>query len=357
MIALFFVLTCTLFGQDISSGRIYAAEGDDFVILRDSRRILYNADRVNEDPIAIMPGDIFQTGQQSSADIQFGNNGPFLKIVENSNIGFVGQGNGQTSLALNLYYGRIRIKNGDGGPTVHVSSQNGLVEVKHGDTGIDYIVRNDLITLHSDASVALPVLYVTNFEGETNVFPANSGNAVSVLPQLIVREGETVSVEFISSLSYVERNAQESASADYWRIYDFAPVPVSPSAIVEAPHSAVESPSQDDLTTADTVPSNSASAEKASSPDDGTAVSSNIEEIPFSIPDVRPEYEALARRKNSAFIASLIFFTGGLILEGVGMYYHYGGDADKGYFYTISGALVAGAGVASLIHGFTIKLE
>ncbi len=356
MIALFFVLTCTLFGQDISSGRIYAAKGDDFVILRDSRRILYNADRVNEDPIAIMPGDIFQTGQQSSADIQFGNNGPFLKIVENSNIGFVGQGNGQTSLALNLYYGRIRIKNGDGGPTVHVSSQNGLVEVKRGDTGIDYIVRNDLITLQSDASVATPVLYVTNFGGETNVFPANSGNAVSVLPQLIVREGETVSVEFVSSLSYVERNAQESASADYWRTYNFAPVPVSPSAIVEAPHSAVESPSQDDSTTADTVPSDIASVETASPPDD-TAVSSNIEEIPFSIPDVRPEYEALARRRNSAFIASLIFFTGGLILEGVGMYYQYDGNADKGYFYTISGALVAGAGVVSLIHGLTIKLE
>jgi hypothetical protein len=351
IMALFFAFTLALFGQDFSSGRIYAAQGNDFVILRDGKRILYNADRLNEGPIDFLQGDIFQTGQQSSADIQFGENGPLLKIVENSNIGFVGPGSGQpAALALNLYYGRIRVKNIDGGPTVHVSSNNGLVEITKGDTGIDYIVRNDLITLQSDSSISSPTLYVTNFAGAANVFPANDGSAVSTLPELLVREGETVSVEFVSSLSYVERNALESSTADYWNTYDFAPVPVSSDAITEAPPARTETPSAD-------VSSSNIAESTETAPTNEPAVSTNVEEIVYAPPSLLPEYEALLKKKNNAILAGLIFLAGGLTLGGIGMYHQYAENADTGYFFTLSGMLVAGVGVTSFIHGLTIKLE
>jgi hypothetical protein len=339
IIVFFFVFTITLFGQDISSGRIYSAQGNDFVVLRDGKRILYNADRLNDEPITLVAGDVFQTGPQSSADIQFGENGPLLKIVDNSSIGFVGNGSGRSMLALNLFYGRIRVRNVQSESIVQVSTNNGLVEVTKGDTGIDYIVRNDLATVQSDASVSSPVLYVTNFEGETNVFPANDGSAVSTLPQLLVRQSETVSVEFVSSLSYVERNALRSTTADFWRTYDFAPLPDSSTAIATVP--AVETPPV---------------VTPVESPEEST-ITKNVEEIPYSLPPINEEYEALLKKKNNAFLASLIFFAGGLALGGVGMYYQYVGEVDPAYFCTLSGVLVSGVGVGTLIHGLTLKLE
>jgi hypothetical protein len=345
IVALFFVFTIALFGQDISSGRIYAAQGTDFVILRDGKRILYNADRLNDGPIDFLQGDVFQTGPQSSTDIQFGTNGPLLKMVENSSIGFVGSNSAVSVLALNLYYGRIRVRNLDSGPAIHVSSKNGLVEVTKGDTGIDYVVRNDLVTLQSEAFLSTPVLYVTNFEGDTNVFPANDGTAVSVLPQLLVREGETVSVEFVSSLSYVERNATGSVTTDFWRTYDFAPVPASSAAITKTPNAPVYVTPPPPVPPTETAPSKK------------PTVSSNVEEIPYTLPAVNPEYEAVIKRKNTAILTSLIFLAGGLVLEGIGLYYQYDENPDMGYFFNLSGVLVSGVGVASLIHGFTIKLE
>jgi hypothetical protein len=216
--------------------------------------------------------------------------------------------------------------------------------------GIDFIVRNDLITLQSEASISSPVLYVTNFSGETNVFPANDGTAVSTLPQLLVRQGETVSVEFVSSLSYVERNALENTTSDFWNTYDFAPPPAS-TVVVTAPvhHPEVE-------TNTDS-PSTVSVAETSTQAD--PEVTTTVEEIRYSPPIVigNPEYEALIKRKNNAFLASLIFIAGGLVLEGVGMYYQYDGNSDRGYFFTLSGALVTGVGVGTLVHGLTIKLE
>ncbi len=336
VIIFFLVFACTLFGQNVSGGTIYSARGDDFVILRDGKRILYDANRLNEGSVTFIPGDNFQTGPRSSADIQFGENGPLLKIVENSSIALVNNGSSQSSLlTLNLFYGRIRVKNLDGGPVIHIGSYNGLVEIKRGDAGIDYIIRSDA-----------PVLFVTNFAGEVNVFPANDGAAVSTLPQLLVREEETVSVEFVSSLSYVERNSLESSTADFWRIYDFAPVPVSSAAIVELPDSGAEISSGDSAAT-ETVPLPSE-----------TAVSSNVEEIPYTLlPVENPAYEVLAKRKNNALIASLVFLAGGLVLEGVALYNQKVGNVDTSYFLSLSGILVSSAGVVSLIHGLTIHLD
>lgn len=343
-IALLFVFTTIVFGQDISGGRIYAAQGNDFVILRDGKRILYNSDRLNEGPIDFLEGDIFQTGQESSADIQFGENGPLLKIVENSSMGFVGHGSGMPLLALNLFYGRIRVRNADGGPAVQVSSQNGLVEVVKGDIGIDYIVRNDLVTLQP-RNYSSPVLYVTNFAGETSIFPTNDGVAVSALPHVLVREGETVSVEFVSNLSYVERSSVESTTADFWQAYDFAPIPYSPTAIAGVPDPGVEeAPPPDAVPPEEILP-------------DEAAVSSTVEEIPFSLPVKNVEYETVFKRKNSAFLAGLIFLAGGLALEGAGLYEQWAGDADRGYYFSLSGMLVSGIGAGTLIHGMTIKLN
>jgi hypothetical protein len=338
IIALSFAFTFALFGQDFSSGRIYSAQGNDFVILRDGTRIIYDANRLNEEPIAFLQGDIFQTGQQSSADIQFGEKGPLLKIVENSSVELVRNGSTPSAITLNLYYGRIRTRIVDGEPAIHVASKNGLVEVTQGDAGIDYIVRNDLVTLQSDTSVSAPVLYVTNFNGETNVFPADDGTAVSMLPQLLVREGETVSVEFVSSLSYVERNAVGSATSDYWRIYDFAPLPVSPSLpVVEAqPAPAAETVIPDPVE---------------------PAVTTTVTEMVYTPPVTIPEYETLIKRKNSAFITTLVFLAGALVLGGTGMYFQYQGNADRGYFFTVSAALVAGVGAVSLFHGLSIDLD
>jgi hypothetical protein len=353
MVTLSFVLTITLFGQDLSGGRIYAAQGNDFVILRDGTRILYYANRLNEEPVAFLQGDIFQTGQQSSADIQFGANGPLLKIVENSSIRFVGYGSGLSVLALDLFYGRIRARNVGSGYAVHVNSENGMVEITQGDTGVDYIVRNDLITLQSGNAVSSPVLYVSNFAGETSVYPSNDGNAVSTLPQLLVREGETVSVEFVSSLSYVERNTLESTTTDYWQTYDFAPIPPSPSLITEAPTPAVVPPQT--VPPANTAPQNDALASE-----DESIVSTNVEEIPYALPSLIPEYETIIQRKNNAFLAGLIFLAGGLALGGVGMYYQYLGNNSSrsvGYYLTLSGMVVAGIGTASFIYGLTIQLE
>jgi hypothetical protein len=349
IVTLFLAFTTTLFGQDISTSKIYAAQGNDFVILRDGKRILYNADRLNDGPIAFLQGDIFQTGQQSSADVQFGENGPLLKIVENTSIGFVGHGSGRDMLALNLFYGRIRVRNNDEGTTVQVSSKNGLVEIIRGDAGIDYIVRNDQNSLQSGTSVSSPILYVTNFVGETNVFPANDGNAVSTLPQLLVRERETVSVEFVSSLSYVERNAVGSATADYWRTYDFAPLPSAPTAIVEAPP-ATPAPTTTVVETAEPVPQTE------------PVVSTNVEEIPYTLPPVNPDAETIIKRKNSAFLTGLIFLVGGFTLGGIGLYNQSlatpsNNKADLGYFFTVSGMMVAGVGVVTTIHGLTIRLD
>lgn len=352
MAVFFFVFTISLFGQDISSGRIYSAQGTDFVILRDGRRILYDADRLNDEPITLVQGDVFQTGPQSSADIQFGENGPLLKIVDNSSLGFVGHGSGRSMLVLNLFYGRIRVKNIQSRSIVEVSSQNGLVEVINGDTGIDYIVRNDITTLQSEAATESPVLYVTNFQGETNVFPANDASAISTLPQIMVQQGETVSVEFVSSLSYVERNALKSTTVDFWETYDFAPLPVpvtAPPVIAEVPRSVEPPPPA-------TVTSDVAVPEETSVPEEST-VSTNVEEIRYTVPDVSKEYEALLKKKNNAFLASLIFLASGLVLEGVGMYFQYTGNADAGYYCTLSGALVSGVGAGTLIHGLTLKLE
>jgi hypothetical protein len=210
------------------------------------------------------------------------------------------------------------------------------VEVSKGDAGIDYIVRNDIATVQSDASVSSPVLYVTNFAGEANVFPANDGSAVSTLPQLLVRQGETVSVEFVSSLSYVERNAMQSATTDFWRTYEFAPAPISSTAAAEVPPAVTPPPVV------------------AAEP----TVSTNVQEIRYVLSDeLQAEYDLLLKRKNNAFLATLIFFAGGLTLGGIGMYYQYAGNAFAGYFCTISGVLVAGVGVGTLIHGLSIKLE
>jgi hypothetical protein len=350
MLALFIALTFALFGQDISTSRIYSAQGNDFVILRDGKRILYNADRLNDGSVAFMQGDIFQTGQQSSADIQFGQDGPLLKIVENSSIGFVGYASGVKALSLNLFYGRIRVKNDAGDPSIQVSSRNGLVDITQGDTGIDYIVRNDLLTLQSEASISSPVLYVTNFAGKTNVFPANDGSAISTLPELLVREGETVSVEFVSSLSYVERNALDSSMANYWQVYDFAPIPVANSAISEVPSAEVS----DVLPGAD---SSDMAASTENVPPDNAVISTNVEEMPYTVPDMRPEYEALLKKKNNAMIAGLVFLAGGLALGGVGLYHQYAGNTDTGYYFSLSGLVISGLSAASFIHGITINLD
>ncbi len=319
IIILFFAFALTLFGQDFSSGRIYSAQGNDFVILSKGKRILYSADRLNEGTITLERGDIFQTGPQSTAEIQFGNNGPFVKIVENSSIGFNDSKTSQSVLTLNLLYGRVRVKNPVQEPVVNINSNNGLVEIKKGDAGIDYIIRNDTMTRQSGGGASSPVLYVSNLSGETTVYPSNNGAAASNLPQLLVHEGETVSVEFVSSLSYVERKPLENSTISFWKIYDFSAVPGSSAGV------AAGAPSID-------VP-----------------LPSNIKEIPNTpLSAEGPSAKSISKTKNRVIVAGLLFCLGGLALEGASLYYQSVGDETMTYFYGMSGAFTSGIGVLTL---------
>lgn len=176
-------------------------------------------------------GDVVQTAG-GDAELQLVFDGvsrsdyALLKLGENTSIRIGGEKGG--SPVIELLYGRFRLVSGTG-PDRIVSVAGGAsqAEFRDADAGIDYIVPSQ-----SSAS-SQPVLLVHMFRGGGELFPLRESLLdVSRLP---LREGQTMTAEFNTPFSYVERRSLDTDVVSYWNSRGFSDAaPLAVPALIPA---------------------------------------------------------------------------------------------------------------------------
>ena len=216
----FFSLTMVSYSQE---AQITFSSGNEFTVSSNGLRKSYYGGSAEARTISLKKNDILQTSGNTFVELRLEPGGTKIKIAENTSLACIGQEYGEMTLSFSLLYGRIRISNeglwqNGGGNTVFIQAGKAETIFYRGDAGIDYIVRPGI----SNLSQGEPVLTVYNFSGATVLRPLSwlTSNASSSGFQ--INEYESLSMEIINSLSYMERKAMDNGIINYWNRYNFS---------------------------------------------------------------------------------------------------------------------------------------
>jgi hypothetical protein len=311
-------------GEEAPRAYVFYSEGEDFVLSSEGRRQIYRAGGEGDAGFGLVPGDIIQTGPGSMVEIQLLPEGALVKIAENTSFAFTGPGNNGGVLTLALLYGRLRVVTGNSMGTTRLRVITGRteMEISAGDMGVDYVVPSES-SFPGGSGGARPKLFVSALSGSADVRLAPGGGSASNMPPLPVRDGETVSLEFMDALFIIERKALDPAVPDYWRRNNFK--------------GAGPLPGTDPLLAAD------------SSPDETRE--------PPPPPDV-PDDAAFKRRlaiKNISLFSGILLCGVGAALEFSAIPILQTGNIESARSYMLMGTLPFGLGLSGLIFSLFIN--
>jgi hypothetical protein len=216
-------------GEEDPRAYVVYSEGEDFVLSSGGSRHIYRAEGEDAAEFSLVPGDLIQTGPGSRVEIQLLPGGALVKTAENTSFVFTGPGGGV--LTLTLLYGRLRVVTGNsmGAARLRIITGRAETELSAGDMGIDFVIPSGN-SFSGGSGGAQPKLSVSALSGSADLRLAPGGGAVPNLPSLPVRDGETVSLEFMDALFMIERKPLDPAVPDYWRRNSFkgaGPLPLS----------------------------------------------------------------------------------------------------------------------------------
>jgi hypothetical protein len=200
-----------LWAQQASRWRLYYASGEVSLYSADSRSV-----PVGE--VFLEYGDMVQT-TGGGAELQLVFDGvsrpdyALLKLGENTSIRIGAEKGG--SPTIELLYGRLRLVSGTAPDRiVSVAGGSSQAEFKEADAGIDYLVPS------GTSANSRPVLMVHVFRGSGELIPLRESLLdVSRLP---LREGQTMTAEFNTPFSYVERRSLDADIVSYWNSRGFS---------------------------------------------------------------------------------------------------------------------------------------
>jgi hypothetical protein len=134
-----------------------------------------------------------------------------IKAGENTSILLHGETEGKA--ALELLYGRIRVRTGSqSGQGIIVVSGNTALEITEGDMGVDYEIPSGL---------PRPVFRVHCFSGSGELLPLIQEGFADIT-RLPVASGESLVLVFHTPFSYVERRPLTRDMVQYWNARSFS---------------------------------------------------------------------------------------------------------------------------------------
>jgi hypothetical protein len=282
--------------QDYGTIQITGAQGSDFIVLTQGKRIVYGADRLQEGSVYLNAGDMFQTGPDSFVEFRLQDGVSLLKAAENTSLQFEAEGG---SPSLRLFYGRIRVKRPAGGAGLYVHADAQIVEMAAGDAALDYVLR-------PGSPSGRPAFQVSVFSGGIRV------HTQGPVPLHELSAFENLRLEETPSFTWTEKGLVDDESLAYWNIHNFsgAEALVRPGVelVREAPPPA---------------------------------------EIPLGLPSA-----GIAGQRNrirrAALGTGIAFSLAGLALQGAGFWQHEEGNFDMTRMLMIGGGVFSAFGALSL---------
>jgi hypothetical protein len=347
----FILVTCgVLFSQEgrasspVPEARVYFAEGTDFVVTSNERRIIYQAKDIGSGSLILNRMDMIQTGMDSLVEFQIsparastedaGGQTPvkatIVKIAENTSFLYNGRDTENGYISLLLLYGRLRVITGEGEGAYHltVESGNAEVNIEKGDMGLDYIIQSSLLNYRT-ASQTKPLLRVYSFQGSAELILYNAEEilpqpADTLRPHIRINENEALMIEIASPYSFIERKPLEDEILTYWNIHNFKGE--APAAM---PEIALPLPP----------------------PHVTPIIHDPVPEIgPLNTPPDYSSFIKANRRKNTILIIGAALTLAGAALEGYAAYSLSTGNNNMRMFIPLS-AVPLGLGIATTIGG------
>ena len=231
--------------------QIYFTSGGEFSLSSGGYRANYRGGSPDSGALSMRKDDIIQTGAGSFVELRLEPGGTRIKIAENTSLICNGSGPEAMSTSFSLLYGRIRISttgiwpHGDGN-TVFIRAGQVEAIFRQGDAGLDYIAKDS----GSQLTRGEPVLTVYNFNGNSEVWPSSwlANSAPGSVSGFLVYEYESLTIETVNTLSYIERKALDNGIIQYWNHNNFSggvppltPRPAASTAAAPQPVAAAES--------------------------------------------------------------------------------------------------------------------
>jgi hypothetical protein len=310
------------FAQEI---QVFHAEGGDFAYTSGGRRVMYQSERLGREFLSLNREDIIQTGPDSFVEIRINPGGTRIKIAENTSLVCKGPGAESGSLVFSILYGRIRLSTvgywpaGEGG-AVFIQSGTAEVVFRSGDTGVDFIVN----PAESYLSRGEPVLKVYLFSGTAELIPSMRPDGPAAVPRIRLHQPESLSIEVVNPLSYIERKPLEQAIVDYWNRYNFSDG--GPLLSIKMSELSVPASSAGASSAVPRLPETpAAESPAAESPAEPEVVERTV--IQYRSPDYSSFNRAL-KVKNSFILTGGILMLGGIVLQSIGAYHPVDRTAD-----------------------------
>ena len=214
---------------------IYHAAGGEFDINLRGTRNVFQA--TGNTAVALETSGAVITGPGTSLEMQFLSSGTVIKVSENTSLQYNGFDRVGRFDDIELFYGRIRVVNGDGTLVVHGGKAS--VRMREGDFGLDYLLEPV-----TRPPVPLPQFNVYALKGSAEVFPYGlSGSPLGSGNALTINEGECLSMDISSAQTYVVKRDLDRSILDYWALHGFtgnSPRPMPNMHIVMASDSEPE---------------------------------------------------------------------------------------------------------------------
>ena len=237
-IIIFIGLAAATFAQEV---QITFAEGGEFALNSNGERLVYRTDRINTIGLSMHVEDILQTGYDSFVELRLEPGGTRIKIAENTSLVCNGPGTESGSVSFTLLYGRMRLSSagsspGDGNP-VYIKTGYAQAVFLRGDAGVDFLVN----AAETHLTRGEPVLKVYCFNGSSKIIPSAqpAPSPAGTAADFDVREYESLSIEVLNPLSYIERKPIEDDIIRYWNRHNFSSgiqlITSPPSVVSELP--------------------------------------------------------------------------------------------------------------------------
>ncbi|MDR1319274.1 MAG: FecR family protein [Treponema sp.] len=343
--AFLFLLGGLCFAQEI---QVFHAEGGDFAYTSGGRRVMYQPERLGREILSLNREDIIQTGPGSFVEIRINPGGTRIKVAENTSLVCGGGGSESGSLVFSILYGRVRLSTagywpaGEGG-AVFIRSGTAEVVFRSGDAGIDFVVSPE----ETHFSRGEPVFRVYLFSGTTELIPSVRPEDPAAAPRFLLRQPESLAVETMNPLSYLERKPLEQTIVDYWNRHNFSDggpllsIGVPELSAPPPPVSRYDSADREASPAVPPPPADAAPAEDG--PDEKTV-------IRYRNPDYG--FFGASKVKNSFILTGGILTLGGIVMQTISSY-HSGGLDDRtaeilrnyGYFPLSLGFFFLGGGL------------
>jgi hypothetical protein len=227
---LFFFLIFPSYAQEGEDARVYAAGGSDFVLAAGGHRTVYRPDSLENGGFSLHDGDILQTDRGGFVEIRLTPRDIIVRIAESTSLSYHA---GETGMSLGLSYGRILITGSEGqlwGEPVFIRPGTAEVIFREGIIGVDYTIQPEDADTRRE-----PALRVYALSGAADLVPRAENSPAgrdrgsaggAVFP---VNSREMVSLETMSSLSYIERKPLDPEIIHYWnRFLSAGGLPLSP---------------------------------------------------------------------------------------------------------------------------------